>query len=327
MDQRSHSDSDAKTHAIIRGVWIAVIVVIATVAIGLLTTRVTASPVVCGSCHEMSAKVDTWRTSPHAQVGCPDCHEDPRPWYRFPETLAVRSAMLTRDVQDHFTDTEQAAASAEATSSIPDSRCLECHDPSREVTMRFGTLIDHDEHAERNGSCVSCHLWTGHPDPEAEKALLLMEQCFNCHGREETAQAPGTCDVCHPSDFEKRPLSHQPADWQDGHGELAKADESLCLMCHEESMCLDCHGVEMPHPEGWDEGASNHGPVAKQNRETCVQCHPRDPDFCTMCHHEGFVTEEGPWVDQHPELVTERGAAFCIDCHLPQYCYDCHTLQ
>jgi len=322
-------DSSSRMHAIVRSTWIIITVIVGIVVLGVGIVQVTASPKVCSSCHEMQPAVETWATSSHTQVGCPACHEEPLPWYRFPQTLAVRGVMFQRDISVHVTSGEEGTAtiSAETSVTIPDSRCLECHDPSTEISMRFGTLIDHTAHLRLNDSCVSCHAWTAHPEPDADKALLFMGACFDCHGQTDVPEASGECGVCHPPEFEQRPVSHEPSGWQNEHGELAKPDQQQCAMCHEESFCLDCHGLEMPHPTGWEDGASSHGPVAAENRQVCTNCHPRDPDFCSMCHHDGFQPKEGPWIDQHPELVVERGASFCLECHDPLYCYDCHTIE
>jgi len=317
-----------RSSRVVRSLWIAAASICAVLALGLAMTRVTASAIVCGACHEMSPKVAAWRTGGHTQIGCPACHETPLPWYRFPETLAVRGAMLTRDVGDHWSNRARDAsrASNDDTSTVPDSTCLKCHDPSRKITMRFGTLIDHTEHAKRNKSCVSCHIWTAHPDPNVERPILLMAQCFTCHGRTKTAKAPGTCDVCHPKSFSLRPESHRPASaWRTRHGKVALAGGQPCDMCHDEDFCRNCHGVDMPHPTGWGKGQpAGHASVAELNRQVCARCHKEKPDLCSMCHHKGWEPTKGPWISQHPLMVRQHGAAFCMRCHAATFCTDCH---
>lgn len=290
------------------------------------------APAVCASCHEMVPKVETWRVSAHTRVGCPSCHETPRPWYRFYETVADRAALLARDVGAHLSAGDGGVSPHDSmAASIPDSTCERCHDPSRQITLRYGTLIDHSEHAERNGSCVSCHLWTAHPDPDTERSLLLMQQCFTCHGRTPDSEATGTCDTCHPEEFDLRPASHEPDGWQAAHGGTALNGQDECLMCHDESVCSDCHGVRMPHPADWASGlpggGSPHGLASERDPAVCSRCHPQAPEFCAMCHHEGYDPGKGPWVEQHPVMVEQRGASFCFDCHDPVVCMDCHTTQ
>ena len=302
--------------------------VVAVVTLGLLLTRVTASPFVCGSCHEMAPALASWKASGHTQVRCPQCHEKSRPWYQFPQTLAARSVMLTRDARSHWSGRATAALnrSTETTPTIPDTTCLKCHDPSRKVTVRFGTLINHPEHTKRNKSCASCHLWTAHPAPGAERPMLLMERCFACHGRTAAAKAPGTCDVCHPASFNLRPASHKPASaWRTRHGKVALAKGQPCAICHDTAFCRGCHGLEMPHPAEWGKGKPPlHSTVAKLNRKTCTRCHADRPNLCTMCHHKGWDPNKGPWLTQHPSMVADKGAAFCMGCHDPVFCFTCH---
>jgi nitrate/TMAO reductase-like tetraheme cytochrome c subunit len=315
-----------RLHAVLRVAWIALATLAAIVALGVAIDRVSASPELCAACHEMKPAVAAWKTSSHTRVACAACHETPRPWYQLPVTLWHRGAMLGRDLGAHISGSAESTAAATKTHiTIPDDTCLACHDPDREVTMRYGTLIDHTEHAARNKSCVSCHLWTAHPGPDAERPLLLMRQCFACHGRTAGSKAPGTCDVCHPTSFDKRPATHGLSTWATTHGKPAKADRPQCLMCHEEAACRTCHGVEMPHPSGWTDGATGHSRVADEGRQTCAKCHAGGLAFCSMCHHEGYDARTGPWVAQHPSAVEKRGAASCIECHGPLYCVKCHT--
>lgn len=302
---------------------VAVAVVLGVPLLGLGATWVSGQPAVCGACHAMSPALATWEESGHTKVSCPDCHETPRPWYEFAATLAERAGMMSRDIRLQLAGKDTAAAVPHVT--IPDSVCLQCHDPSRQVTMRFGTLIRHEEHAKRNRSCVSCHRYTAHPVPGAEKPLLLMQQCFDCHGRATGAKAPGTCDVCHPKSFALRPESHGAPGWLSVHGKLALAGSQQCLMCHEQKVCTDCHGLAMPHPTGWAQGKSGHGVAAARDRALCSKCHTQKPDLCSMCHHKDFEPSKGPWVGQHPAAVDKRGAAFCFECHNPVTCVYCHT--
>jgi hypothetical protein len=324
---RPSEGPESRIHAIVRIGWTTAAGALVLFALAVGVDRVTASPRLCGMCHEIAPQVETWRVSAHSQVGCPSCHEDQLPWYRFPETLAVRAAMLGRDLAalSSYTGDRTAKLSREETTTIPDRNCLHCHGPTREVTTLNETFIDHTEHAERIGSCIACHVWTTHREIGASAPLLLMAQCFTCHGRSPTAEVPGTCEVCHPETFELTPDTHEPTTWPSDHGEAALFDREQCVMCHEETRCRDCHGVEMPHAAEWSKGGSGHGPVAKRDLDVCRSCHGEDPGFCDMCHHKGFIVERGAWVEQHPTEVERRGAAFCFECHEPTFCSDCHV--
>jgi nitrate/TMAO reductase-like tetraheme cytochrome c subunit len=315
-----------RMHIAIRVAWIVLIVVGVTVLLAVAFERTTAAPQLCASCHEIEPKVRAWESGGHSTVGCPDCHEEPRPWYLYAEVLALRATVLARDVEAHYAgegieDTD----SNEYVATIPDSRCLRCHDPGREISIKPGTLIDHDRHAESNGSCLSCHLTTAHPNPSEDGELLFMEQCFTCHGEPDNPDASEACETCHPEEFELRPESHGPEAWQTDHGERATADRSLCLMCHAESQCDTCHGVEMPHPAEWAEGATEHGPAVQEDREVCVRCHEDSPGFCSVCHHEGYDPAQGDWFPQHPNNARQQGGESCEECHERTFCSYCHT--
>lgn len=324
-----HSEDPAsRMHARLRLAWVTAAVLVALLVIGTGLTYVSGSPTLCASCHEMAPAVSAWQTSPHANIACPSCHETHKPWYRFPETLAFRAVMLKRDVVAHIS-----AGSEDSTNGpglhwrpIPDSVCRDCHDLSRAVTARSGTLIDHPKHVERNNSCTSCHLRTAHPGDESQRRLVLMAQCFQCHGSPNTPKALGACNVCHPPSFNLRPSSHEPATtWRVLHGKTALTDHRLCTYCHKDSFCRDCHGVDMPHPDGWAKGVTGHATIARRDRKPCVRCHNEKPDFCSACHHKDYDSKKGSWVVQHRSTVKQKGPSFCLDCHTTVFCPYCHT--
>lgn len=309
----------------------AVGVVFAVLLLGVLVDYVTASPALCTACHEMGVRADSWKASAHGSVACVRCHQPARAWYDVPERLVDRGKLLSRDVAAHlsgdYRDPVDFRISGAAT--VPDAVCLQCHDPNRKATSGLRILIDHVEHAKRNGSCVSCHVRTAHPIETRGTALSLMSQCFTCHGQAAKPKASAECLLCHPEGYELLPQSHRaqavagkPVAWKDRHGAVAKQDIKQCEMCHSKKLCDDCHGIEMPHPMGW--GKTAHGAAAKAAPESCSTCHGAEPNFCQMCHHEDYRPNEGPWMDQHPKEVMKRGTAYCMTCHSDVACTRCH---
>jgi len=285
------------------------------------------SPVVCATCHEMQPWVTSWSVSPHAEVGCYSCHQTPRHWYGMPLSAAERWTRLGLDGGAHLSrsSADTSAVSAVGAAPIPDAACEQCHDPARVGTSRFGVQIKHGDHARRNNSCVSCHRWTAHPDPNGDRDTLLMKQCFTCHSIVKGSKAPGACDACHLKGVDLHPDSHKTGDWLKRHGKVAIADRQQCSMCHLDEFCRNCHGVVMPHPEGWAKGQYSHSVVAKQDRTVCARCHKGSTNLCTMCHHRGFVDKKGPWVRQHSVMASQTGAAFCFQCHGALFCTPCHS--
>lgn len=302
------------------------------VVLGILLLAVafdlgTASPRVCASCHEMSSRVGTWEKSAHVSVPCVKCHQTPRPWYALPQRVVDRGRLYARDVSAHLSGDFESPVETR-TAGIPpmaDDVCLQCHDPNRKATSGYRILIDHAEHAKRNGSCVSCHVRTAHPLESRGTALTLMAQCFTCHGTPEKPDASAECGVCHPSDYKLLPASHEAAKWEKGrHGDIATTDVALCKMCHEQSLCDDCHGLAMPHPADWTEAGTGHSVAAKISPATCKRCHTEKPDICTMCHHSEYDPARGTWVQQHSKEIEQTGVVHCIECHGPLYCVYCH---
>jgi hypothetical protein len=304
----------------------------------MVADLLTASPRLCGGCHAMAPATETWRESAHAAVRCVACHESPRPWYETPQRLAERTTQLSRDVYRHVAASRGPSAQTVSTAAGPppfheghetspmgDEVCLQCHDPNRKATSGFRIRIEHAEHARRNGSCVSCHYDTAHPEPQRGRALSLMSRCFTCHGRAEQPEASAACEVCHPADFDLRPESHEVPAWKRDHGLTGAADKAQCRMCHTEQFCTDCHGVQMPHPEGWARGRSGHAAIAEKNREVCSRCHTEQPDLCSMCHHKAYDPSKGTWVKQHFLEVRREGTVYCMKCHSPLFCVDCHA--
>lgn len=287
----------------------------------------TASPGLCAACHEMGPRHASWAESSHVSVRCVECHQEPTAWYELPRRVVDRGRLLGRDISAHVSGeyddpVDSASPGAEP---VSDAVCLQCHDVNRKATSGYRIIIDHAEHAKRNGSCVSCHVRTAHPIESRGTALSLMGQCYTCHGTAEYPDAPTECGTCHPADYELLPATHAVAVWATEHGTVAQTDEGLCTMCHVTSFCDDCHGLEMPHPDDWVGENGGHGAVAEADAATCEPCHGEGPDLCTMCHHTSYAPLKSPWIEEHNVKVIADGSDDCLTCHTRAYCSFCHT--
>lgn len=302
----------------------ALLIVILGAAIDVGTT----SPRLCMSCHEMELRAHSWDESAHGVVACVKCHQQPTAWYEVPTRLGDRFTLLSRDLRAHYSgrfEGQSVDIASPGATPISDAVCLQCHDPNRKATSGFRILIDHVEHAKRNGECVSCHVRTAHPETTRGGALSLMGQCYTCHGTTAQPKASAECGTCHPAGYELFPVSHTADSWARGHGASSEADARLCQMCHVETYCTDCHGVPMPHPAGWAEAEDGHAPLALNEPESCQRCHDGGPELCSMCHHNSYEPQNGTWVDQHDLEVRDEGTDYCLRCHEPTYCSYCHT--
>lgn len=97
-----------------------------------------------------------------------------------------------------------------------------------------------------------------------------------------------------------------------------------CGTCHADQFCTDCHGVDIPHPEDFDQ---THPPIAEKNPKSCENCHLKEAagmNVCDECHHSAGDTTQA-WLPQHPTVVRGDGAEACFDCHDPRFCSACHV--
>jgi len=286
-----------------------------------------ASPKACSSCHEMVPRARAWTRSAHGEIVCVNCHTGPFAWYYGPRAVAARTALLLRCASSHVAGGYQDPVETRSPGVEPmaDAICLQCHDPNRKATSGFRIKIQHAEHAERNGSCVSCHVRTAHPLPTKSRPLTLMSQCFTCHGLAKDAKAPGECGVCHPKTYDLEPGSHRTRFWEFRHGVVATEDRAQCDLCHRQQFCDDCHGVTIPHPEDWTKGKDGHATKGAANPQVCVRCHPGGTQVCNQCHHDAFRPGKGTWLVQHKTVVRKEGTAYCMKCHEPAFCTRCHS--
>jgi hypothetical protein len=211
--------------------------------------------------------------------------------------------------------------------------CSECHADLDEIrsTDRPETLtFDHADHdaASDSVACGSCHPVETHVDTSTIKPA--MATCYDCHGVDAIAPLP--CSSCHPLSVVPRPPSHLDEQWGRVHSIVRFDSELACASCHsEEQFCDACHGLEMPHPEGWNE--DDHTDASLEGGEdACMACHGsvaigEARSDCDTCHHPGGAVED-PWLTAHPDVVNHEGGESCSTCHVqPDFCTACHGVE
>lgn len=240
--------------------------------------ELSASPMLCNSCHIMKPYVEAWRTSKHNQVACVQCHYPPG----LRDTIWVKYQALSQ-VAKWATQTYNSKPFAE----VEDGSCLRsgCHSErllQGKVTYKRGIIFDHAPHLgqERRGRqlrCTSCHsqivvgthievtqstcflchfkgLKTG-------RTLIPVAGCTGCHqppagdivigtvrfSHEEVLRRGAACQSCHLNVVE-------------GEGE---APRERCFGCHNQPAKLDRY-ADTPFVHDFH--------VARHNIE-CARCH------------------------------------------------------
>lgn len=206
--------------------------------------------------------------------------------------------------------------------------CSDCHadlDKLFNAGERPTLLFTHDQHFGIGVSdCAACHAANTHEPDRINRPTMVT--CYQCHTLEEGARAPGECSLCHPANMDPEPETHLAANWLSArHPEAAIANPFDCATCHEQEFCNECHGLELPHPDGFDERP--HAELFFEDPSLCDTCHPRAPlverDACDTCHHPQGP-ESSTWISWHPDVVAQRGAETCFQCHATDTCRACH---
>jgi hypothetical protein len=295
------------------GVGVLLIALIMVLALGATSTYWFCASI----CHKVQDdSIIAYNRSTHSQVSCMSCHE---PVNANVVVFILAKAEALGELYLTVTNKYELPLNAESHYSLEltSERCTQCHSKNRVVTPTNGIIINHEIHAEKEVQCTYCHNRIAHNEnfeltlknPNGEDShkhanFMTMTACFRCHeqpndGLERPLTAPGTCTLCHPSNFQLKPASHFEASfYPKGHADLAKeaikeaaagealaeegkseeggAEESeplgmrlptvesvdYCLTCHDEkAFCEACHGMLMPHPTAFLEPASASDPA------------------------------------------------------------------
>jgi len=296
------------------------------------------TPGFCNSCHIMEPYVASWKTSPHNQVSCIQCHFAPG-WRN-----EVRSKVLAvRYVVATVAGLHVTKPSAE----VEDASCLRegCHERrliEGKVMFKGKFPFDHGLHlgSLRRGKqlrCTSCHSQI----VQGTHINVTESVCFTCHfkGRihERMAEPIAGCTSCHEPPRQPIRLSqnltfdHKP--YLD-----RKVD---CWKCHFDSVkgtgevprqvCMNCHNEPEKLGKYSDSKFMHDWHVTKRKVE-CFQCHseirhgrhvetePRETQ-CVACHSGGhgiqaqmFAGTGGRGVKDMPSKMF-LAKVDCIGCH------------
>jgi nitrate/TMAO reductase-like tetraheme cytochrome c subunit len=240
--------------------------------------KLSASPLLCNSCHIMKPYVQAWKTSKHSNVPCVDCHYPPE----LRGTLWVKYQALAQ-VAKWATQTYSSKPFAE----VEDASCLRsgCHETrllEGKVTYKRGIIFDHAPHLKgvrrgRQLRCTSCHsqIVVGSHIEVTDTA------CFLCHFKGKKTPREfhplGGCPLCHTppkGDIEVGPFTFN-------HDSLVKRGVA-CEKCHlnvvegngeaPRERCYTCHNQPEKLEKYADTPFIHDFHVAKHNIE-CTRCH------------------------------------------------------
>ncbi|MBZ0271869.1 NapC/NirT family cytochrome c [bacterium] len=326
---------------------IAVVFVIAAAAFfafsGIML-EVTSKPEFCGSCHNMTPYIESWRASSHNTVNCAQCHYEPG-FYNY------LKGKIT-DGQAHLVIFITGKARGKYHAEIPDASCKECH-PTDQLTgeKEFqGVTFSHPNHLNemRRGKklrCVTCHGQI----VQGEHLTVDPRDCFICHFKadENGKRDPvlSDCRTCHT----EVPMQIQTNGRMFEHGRYFD-EGSDCRTCHVDIVagqgevdydrCVECHSErektlrEIVTTQYTSE--TYHKNHVTDHKVECWRCHSRieheivrNPtsehfgENCTVCHadQQHFGPRElyrgvgGVGVPEMPSKMY-RANVDCASCHV-----------
>lgn len=241
----------------------------AILAVGLLVVLpavLSARPGFFGRYPELAETYESWSTSPHAEVGCEQCHVAPKALAR----TAFRVYMVG---QVYLSPVKRTAP--DVFESPKNDACLECHNDLRSVSPEGDLQIPHRAHVTiLEMDCVDCHNYLVHKESPSGGHVPEMEGCLTCHDGD---RAKDSCWACHTD--KAAPATHKATDWLVVHPD--DASDEACAKCHEWSgdWCVQCHETR-PKSHGTDWRAA-HGVAVKTHR-SCEACHAGES--CIECH-------------------------------------------
>lgn len=218
----------------------------------------------------MPARMEGWRTSTHARVGCVACHVEPG--------LKGFVKFGIESIPDFYSQLFFGARTTNLLHPPSTRACQKCHTGFRQVSPAGDLLIPHRAHVQvLKVECIVCHKDLVHTLNTAGYNRPEMATCLDlCHdGKKATNQ----CTKCHTR--KRTPESHSRPDWLLIHSK--ESSKVNCAQCHAwtPDFCADCHSKRpASHTGNWKK---NHQYRAKVLGKGCLVCHGGEK-FCKTCH-------------------------------------------
>lgn len=216
---------------------------------------------------DLSAPVETWSASTHADFTCQSCH--------VPPALTSQAAYSARMLGEFYLSLVSPGRRLDVFVPPTSASCEHCHVELVTTSPKGDLIIPHRAHVDvLRLPCVKCHAFLVHEKSPEGKHTPPMAACLTCH---DGTQAKSSCVTCHTA--KAAPDSHKAADWLVVHP--AQQQTGDCATCHgwTKDWCADCHARRPPsHTTKW---RSTHALAVKVSRN-CENCHTAD--FCVRCH-------------------------------------------
>jgi len=170
--------------------------------------------------------------------------------------------------------------------------CLLCHEKKAFKDLKYPPKIEWPSHLGNSGMIAK----------RDEKI------CLNCHSEQ-----------IHKMNLKVSTSPHSE-NWAFEHKKYARQKADFCMRCHTSNQCSSCHMSKRPstHKQGW---LKLHPKSAGNNRSSCDFCHKKNS--CRSCHKLEMPHPEG-FVEEHKELVSQKGETLCRKCHKEEFCSECH---
>jgi len=257
----------------------------------------------CTGCHVMAEAYVAFEESAHAELGCKDCHAQPR-------TESARQLYLwvldrPEEVGPH--------------SPVADAFCTSCHiEGDAENWPQIAASLGHRVHFESDDPdlgylmCVTCHGVSVHEFTPADAT------CGECHAAESeirlgrmAAETELHCVACH--DF----LGEDPAFLPGApEGMALLPDRAQCQACHAMAGLLEAAELD-GDPHGAVCGAC-HNPHTQdapaQAVETCMGCH-EDAESVTIFHTGTHAPVLPDCMACHSAHSWSVQGTDCLSCH------------
>jgi len=248
----------------------AAIVVIVVLVVAFLPQFSTLQPAYYERYEGMHVRMENWRASTHARIGCISCHVEPG--------LKGFVTYGLESIPDFYSQLFFGARTSNLLHQPSIRACQRCHTSFRQVSPAGDLLIPHKAHVQvLKVNCVVCHKNLVHSANTLGFNKPEMSTCLDlCH---DGKKATNKCVKCHTR--KQTPPSHSQPNWLLIHSQ--KTTTINCAKCHAwtPDFCAECHSKRpASHTGNWKK---QHQYRAKVLGKGCLVCHGGEK-FCKKCH-------------------------------------------